>query len=93
MAKEHKYLIKQLQILEHPIEQNLKNIKIPIYFNHPVIELIWIYQNDDIKIRSSDRGNDWSNCMSLQSPHEEPLHSGKLVFNGIDRIEEHTSKF
>lgn len=92
--KEHKYLIKQLQILEHPIEQNLKNIKIPIYFNHPVIELIWIYQNDDIKIRSSDRGNDWLNySMSLQSPHEEPLHSGKLVFNGIDRIEEHTSKF
>jgi len=92
--KEHKYLIKQLQILEYPIEQNVKNIKIPLYFNHPIIELIWIYQNDEVKKKSNDQGNDWLNySMSLQSPHEEPLHSGKLVFNGIDRIEEHTSKF
>jgi len=92
--KEHKYLIKQLQILEHPVEQSTKNIKIPIYFNHPIIELIWIYQNDNIKNKNPEKGNDWLNySMSLESPHEEPLISGKLVFNGIDRLEEHSAKF
>lgn len=90
----HSYLIKQLQITEHPVNKHTNNVRINLDFNHPIIELFWIYQRNDIDKINAETGNDWFNySMDLVEPHREPLISGKLIFNGLDRTEEHSAKY
>ena len=88
------YLIKQLQVTEYPVRERNYNLRINLDFNHPVIELIWIYQRDDIKNKGPELGNDWFNySKDLTEPHSEPIISAKLVFNGMDRTEQLSAKY
>ena len=69
-------------------------MRIELDFNHPIIELFWVYQRNDIKDKGSEKGNDWFNySKDLSEPHTEPLVSSKLVFNGMDRIEQLSAKY
>ena len=92
--KKQLYLIKQLQFIEQPISEKNTNIRIQLDFNHPIIELFWVYQRDDINVKGNELGNDWFNySMDLVEPHDEPLINAKLTFNGLDRTESHTAKY
>lgn len=94
VKREHDLLIKQLQINEFSLAPNQTNVKLSLDFNHPVIELIWIIQRDDIKTVSAESGNDWFNFSdSLDLPFNDPMVSAKIVFNGVDRIENLSSKY
>ena len=92
----HTYLIKQLQTSVHPVRNNNNQLRIPLDFNHPIIELIWVYQRNDINIIKSEQGNDWFNYsvdLFHEQPHREPMINAQLIFNGLDRTEKHSAKY
>ena len=90
----HDILIKQLQIQEYSIPPNQTHVKIPLDFYHPIVELLWVIQRDDIKTIGAELGNDWFNYSdSLTLPQDEPLVSAKLMFNGVERIEDLSAKY
>jgi len=83
------YLIEQFQ--ENVIYQiitNTLNIHIPIYFNHPVKELIWLYISQD-----TFNNNDYYNYSSIvnyntiNAVKSEPFNKCQLRFNGNERFE------
>jgi hypothetical protein len=45
---QHEYLIEQLQIHTESLDTNVGTNKITLEFNHPVKELIWIFQTEDV---------------------------------------------
>lgn len=91
----HYYLIQQLQstTISIDVKKEVNIIELP--FNHPVKELIWVYQG-----KSVQQANEWTN---FSATLQEPLtNCNKLVntqnsaiikFEGTDRFEEQPSKF
>ena len=45
---QHEYLIEQLQIHAESLDANIGTNKIALEFNHPVKELIWVFQTEDV---------------------------------------------
>ena len=95
MAQEsHEYIIKQIQYsLNNNIIANDKKRTFNLNFNHPVLELIFLVQNKDVKNISNDKGNDWFNYSKTTTlPFKNPIKSAKIVLNGQDRTPELTDK-
>jgi hypothetical protein len=89
------YLIEQVQISNNnTIRANTTSKIIELYFNHPIKELMWIYQ-----ITNVSSTNDWSNYSrtidndSLIQIQINPIIKSQLKFNGIDRIEDKLSEY
>lgn len=101
------YLIEQLQcidscnILGRTFNMALDNL------NHPVKELIWIFQRNDV-VGPSDglytgtmypKGNDWFNFSTRQVPifkaqmKEDAFKYAKITFNGTDRFREKSARY
>jgi hypothetical protein len=85
----HEYLIEQLQFTGEESISNQAN-KIRLNFNHPVKELIWVVQHDDLIGTSAVNDNEgvlannqWSNYTDVLGPltfdHSAPLLSGNPV--------------
>jgi len=85
----HEYLIEQLQYTGEESICNQAN-KIRLNFNHPVKELIWVVQHDDLigcsevnDLEGVLANNQWSNYTdvlgSLTYSHADPLLSGNPV--------------
>jgi hypothetical protein len=85
----HEYLIEQLQFTGEESICNQAN-KIRLNFNHPVKELIWVVQHDDLigcsevnDLEGALANNQWSNYTdvlgSLCYSHSNPLLSGNPV--------------
>ena len=90
----HDILIKQLQIQEFSVRANKSNIKLELNFYHPILELIWVIQREDVSVTGPELGNDWFNySSSLTIPHGEPMINAKLLFNGMERFDELSSKY
>lgn len=98
----HMYLIEQLQINENNhLNNNTGCLNINLDFNHPIKELIWFIQRQDV-IESPDgvwpedcsypKGNDHFNFTTAKVPRlaklTETFASGKLVIGGNDRTSE-----
>ena len=97
--KEHEYLIEQVQ---HSTFNNFSpsasNINIPINFNHPIKELIWILKRTDIGEFKTDPcncnniisyGNDWFNFSdTIGTIHgfDDTFKSANLLLNGSERF-------
>lgn len=95
----HMYLIEQLQCTgDCPVTGSVANID--LHFNHPVKELFWILQRNDV-IDPPDglwnnsyypKGNDLFNYSTLQVQDkvnmfkEDTFSFAKLQFNGMDRF-------
>lgn len=58
---EHLYLIDQLQISCVSLEAVRTNNIVPLEFNHPIKELIWVVQNSDVLTPGAHSGNEWFN--------------------------------
>jgi hypothetical protein len=91
----HEYLIEQLQVNHEFINASQKNFSIPLNFNHPVKELVWIIKREDIgKYNNDDEddiiyGNDWFNFSSTVGSYhgfDDTFETGKILFNNSDRI-------
>ena len=82
--EELEYLIEQLQINDkNIIASNQTSFNCELYFNHPVKELIWVYNSDEIKTYNiwGKYGNNPNSSNSAPFTHVE------LRLNNNDRFE------
>jgi hypothetical protein len=89
--KSYEILIEQFQEFGGIRKTNgINNITTNFYFNHPVKELIWIYQSD--YAQSINAHSDYLNYTNYESisttESGDPIYSVQLKFNGNDRFEE-----
>lgn len=97
----HMYLIEQLQLNDNNhFDSSKTDLNINLSFNHPVKELIWIVQREDV-IEEPDgvweddcsypKGNDHFNFTPLKIPRtgssSESFLSAKLQVYGVDRTD------
>ena len=52
----HEYLIEQVQIHSESLDVNSNTNKIYLEFNHPIKELVWVFQSDDAFIQRRHTG-------------------------------------
>jgi len=83
------YLIEQFQEnVSYQVIENTANINIPIFFNHPVKELIWLYISQNT-LNNNDYYN-YANILNYNTPTEtktEPFNRFQMRFNGNERFE------
>ena len=83
------YLIEQFQAnTSFQVPVNSINLNIPLYFNHPVKELIWFYRTHNATL-NNDYYN-YSNILNYGTVNEtkhEPFNTMQLRFNGNDRFD------
>ncbi len=81
----HEYLITQLQVNSESLPSQLYSLNLE--FNHPVKELIWVIQSEDISLIGQNSGNDWFNYSNgdLNFP-KDPLNRAKFELEGSERI-------
>ena len=78
---QHEYLIEQLQFTgEESYASSTTNLNVKINFNHPVKELIWVFQSD---ANGSSTNKAWTD-FSASGSHI--LSTAKLQLNGQDRF-------
>ncbi len=81
---QHEYLIEQLQFTgSESYTASTTNLNIKINFNHPVKELIWVFQTD------SNEGANYHSNFTSSSTEEAGGHilsTAKLQLNGQDRF-------
>jgi hypothetical protein len=98
-SETHIYLIEQLQVNENNhSNSNTANLNIDLIFNHPVKELIWFVQRQDVLGQpdgvwpedcSYPKGNDHFNFTTARVPRlaklSETFSSARLQLSGTDR--------
>ena len=90
----HEYLIEQVQFTgDESVSSSSTSSdeKIKLNFNHPVKELVWVVQHDDLATN-----NQWSNYTTMAADEDEesrvptdsknPVNTAKLQLNGHDRF-------
>ena len=92
----HEYLIQQLQINNYPIQGNTS---IPLTFNHPVKELMWLLQSDSVLqvnelLNFSGQKKYIANSLPSNLKYNQFLRphlldKAKLTLNGQDRTDWH----
>jgi hypothetical protein len=89
-AMEHEALLTQIQYLgDYTISPNDPGMvkKIPLDgLNHPIKELIWVYQGWSRYQRDAVNGNDHFNYQLAADPTEDPFVSVRLTLNGTERM-------
>jgi hypothetical protein len=94
VSSRHEYLIEQVQIQKrYPIPQNVTNISVPLNFNHPMKEIIWVVQQDRMM-----SGHEWFNYGSRMLnefgiPNLDLITSAVLQFDGFDRFERQSAEY
>lgn len=91
------YLFEQLQFsYENSVIGSNENID--LYFNHPVKELVWVLQRNDVTTQPNGVyprtnypiGNDWFNFSPFQTRRstviQDTFKTALLQFNGVDRF-------
>ena len=93
--KTFEYLIEQYQTnATVQVPENSINLNIPLFFNHPVKELIWMY-----RLNAATNNNDYynyANILNYRTANErihEPFNTLQLRFNGNDRFDHITSGY
>jgi hypothetical protein len=89
------YLIEQFQSSNpFQVSENFINVNMPLYFNHPVKELIWMYRTT-VATNTNNYYN-YANILNYGTPSEisnVPFNNMQLRFNGNDRFEYIPSTF
>ena len=83
----HFYLIEQIQLSYQSIDVTRNENIIDLPFNHPVKELIWILQGDNVK-----KHNQWVNYSGdvislLKEEPKPPIDNAIIRFEGLERFE------
>ena len=89
----HYYLIEQIQLSTNSIDITRTENIIDLPFNHPVKELIWIVQTDEVK-----HNNQWINYSGnlislLDEEPKPPILDAVIRFDGVERFETRTEEY
>ena len=94
-AREHEYLITQLQIAPVqtiPPGQQHQHVNVPLYFNHCCTEMIWVCQDSTV-LSSNQHYNFSSGSISGTSFPTDLMQSAILRLDGYDRFLERNAKY
>ena len=94
VSSKHEYLIEQVQQQKrYGIPANTKIANIPLTFNHPMKEMIWV-MNQDRMLDAHEYFN-YSSRMLIESkiPTLDLANSFVLQFDGFDRFEEQSAEY
>jgi hypothetical protein len=94
VSSKHEYLIEQVQQQKrYSIPQNAKNVNVPLTFNHPMKEMIWV-MNQDRMLNAHEYFN-YSSRMLLESgiPVLDLASSFVLQFDGFNRFEQQGAQY
>jgi len=91
----HEYLIEQVQYNGHDVidTESQQSYNIPIRFNHPVKELIWLVTTLDTNIDWINISEDTTLEGFLEEDNVHMLKNVKLILNGHDRFSEREAKY
>jgi hypothetical protein len=90
----HEYLIEQVQtVRRYAIPKNATNVSIPLTFNHPMKEIVWVVQQDRMIA-----GREWFNYGSRMLneygvPNLDLISTAVLQFDGYDRFERQSAQY
>ncbi len=88
----HEYLIEQVQFNEpEGIDARSTTLNSALQLNHPVKELLWVIRRNEVVETNTQTGNDLFNFTS--SVGGDTFETGKLLFNGHDRMKERDSLY
>jgi hypothetical protein len=93
-SSRHEYLIEQVQYIKrYSIAAGIQNVSIPLNFNHPLKEIIWVAQQDRMQT-----AHEWFNygSRSLNQPGIPSLDlidSAVLQLDGYDRFERQSARY
>lgn len=87
----HEYLIEQVQAQVENVSstsstQGVVNRKITLALNHPIKELVWVYQASSATAKDTVTGNDWFNYDIPGYAGQEIFEEANIQFNGHDRF-------
>lgn len=89
------YLIEQVQTNDgNSVLAGTTVVNNDLFFNHPIKELIWVYQPDDVSLT-----NDWCNYSitldddSISQTQLSPISNVQLKLNGVDRFEKRSGEY
>jgi hypothetical protein len=94
VSSKHEYLIEQVQAIKrYSIPEKAVNVSIPLTFNHPMKEIIWVVQQDRMVT-----GRQWFNYGSRMLneygiPNLDLIQSAVLQFDGYDRFEKQSAEY
>lgn len=78
------YLIEQLQVNTVGVDQ--KNIIVPMYFNNPVKELIWVLQTNRIYQTGPNKGYEFFDFSNGETPPGDTINYATILFEGQQRF-------
>ena len=88
----HYYLIEQIQLSTQSIDITRTENVIDLPFNHPVKELIWVIQTNEVKSK-----NQWTNysgdIITLGEEPRPPIKEVVIRFEGVERFETRTEEY
>jgi hypothetical protein len=91
----HEYLIEQVQYTPiTPVPRNTLNATIPIDFNHPVKELLWVVQKNLCRLRNEHFN--WSNKSIFDGITSRPgdnLSTAVLMLDGKERFDKRDAPY
>lgn len=94
VSSKHEYLIDQVQYVKrYSIPEKTTNISVPLNFNHPLKEIVWVVQQDRM-VNSHDYFNYGSRAqLDTGTRAIDLIDSAVLQFDGYDRFERQTAKY
>jgi hypothetical protein len=93
-SSRHEYLIEQVQYIKrYSVAAGVQNVSIPLNFNHPLKEIIWVAQQDRM-VQYHEWFNYGSRYLNEDGvPNLDLIDSAVLQFDGYDRFERQNAKY
>ena len=94
VSSKHEYLIEQTQQQKrYSIPENSKTATVPLVFNHPMKEMIWVLNQDRML-----EAHEWFNygsrmLLEYGIPNTDLISKALLQFDGFDRFEEQNAQY
>jgi len=94
VSSKHEYLIDQVQQQKrYSIPQNTTITSVPLTFNHPMREMIWVI-NQDRMLQAHEWFNYGSRMLNEYGiPNIDLISTGLIQFDGYDRFEEQSAPY
>jgi hypothetical protein len=94
VSSKHEYLIEQVQQQKRTsVPTNAKTVSVPLTFNHPLKEILWV-ANQDRMLQAHEYFNYGSRMLyEFGIPNLDLISSAVLQFDGYDRFEEQSAEY
>ncbi len=94
VSSKHEYLIEQVQQQKrYSVPKNARTATVPLVFNHPLKEIIWV-ANQDRMLDAHEYFNYGSRMLyEYGIPNTDLISSAVLQFDGYDRFEERSAEY